>query len=679
MLVPMARIQIVGLRLHLSATLEILRKLQCLELIDANADVDSLTSPLAGDDVARERTDLDALRTRIDALVEAVRAVTPVDSAGGAAVGPGVDTQPMAGDERQADLVQVAAELDDLEPRIAAALRRIDELDAEQAALPRYLDSLRKMVPIVPALAEREGYETMAVLIEARHVAALETLRSDLERELGARIASVAGRWILDVPSPGGLATGTTERYEAVVERIDRDTVGVVLAYPRSSSARIHRVLGHEHVTHVRLPGGFEDQDLRQAVGSIEARLGAIPAEIDDERTALRAILDPRLASFRAARSAIALRLELLAATANIAATERTFVLRGWAPDPDVDRLRGELRAAVGNEVVVEELAASPDELDRAPTLLSNPGPARPFEFFVNFFAIPRRRDVDPTVLMTAVMPVLFGMMVGDVVYGLVLLALASLLRWRARGGAALRGLARFLQFGSLWAILFGFVYGEALGGLGQEFGMPVLWVYRGDPAALEPLIGVSIAIGVAHVSLGLALGIRTAWRSAHREELLTRSGTLVSIIGVLVLSGIAAGALPPGALVGGLGSVLAGLGLLALPHGRIGILVAPIEVLAAVGNILSYLRIAAVGLAKAYLAIIANELAAAAPALWLGILIGLVVHLLNLALAAFTPTIQALRLHYVEFFSKFYEGGGAPFRPFGSIDTTALAESESR
>lgn len=677
MLVPMARVQIIGLRSHLPLTLEVLRRLRCLEIVDATADADSLIAPLAGDDLVRERAGLEALRTRVEALFETAATVMPDVGATDGGGGLRSHDEPETGDSGGLAIQQVGAELDELEPRIAAALRRIDELEAEQAALPRYLGSLRRLVPAMPALAELEGYETVALLIDARHAAVLDTLRTDLERGLGAPFLVVASRWIMDMPA-GGLPAGSAVRIEAVVERIDRDTMGVVLVYPRSASAQIHGTLGHDHVTHIRLPNGFEDLDLRRAVAAIEARLEEIPAEVEAGRSDLWSTLAPRLPGLEAARSTLARRLELLRATEQIAATERTFVLRGWVPAPELGRLRTELLAAVGYEVVVETMAASPDDQHLAPTLLSNPGPAKPFEFFVRFFALPRRGDVDPTILLTAVMPALFGMMVGDVVYGVVLLALASVLRWRAGGGAALRGLARFLQFGSLWAILFGFIYGEALGGLGQELGMPVLWVYRGDPSALEPLIIVSIAIGAVHVALGLVLGIWSAWRGSHRDELVTRAGTLVSLVGVSMLGATAAGTLPPATLVGGLGSTLVGLGLLAFPHGRIGILVAPIEVLAAVGNILSYLRIAAVGLAKAYLAIIANELAAAAPALWLGVLVGLLVHLLNLALAAFTPTIQALRLHYVEFFSKFFDGGGAPFRPFGSIDPVR-ADSGSR
>lgn len=92
----------------------------------------------------------------------------------------------------------------------------------------------------------------------------------------------------------------------------------------------------------------------------------------------------------------------------------------------------------------------------------------------------------------------------------------------------------------------------------------------------------------------------------------------------------------------------------------------APVEMLGVVGNVLSYLRLAAIGLSSVYLALVGNELAGLVGNLWLGVVIASLFHALNLALAAFSPTIHALRLHYVEFFSKFYEEGGVPFRPFG-------------
>ena len=133
----------------------------------------------------------------------------------------------------------------------------------------------------------------------------------------------------------------------------------------------------------------------------------------------------------------------------------------------------------------------------------------------------------------------------------------------------------------------------------------------------------------------------------------------------MLGLAGFAAGALPPGFMSPAIALTVVGLVLVMSLHGTLGLMMAPLELLGAIGNILSYLRLAAVGLASVYLAIVANELATVGP-LWLGIIVATFFHVLNLALAGFSHMIQALRLHYVEFFSKFFIGGGQAFIPFG-------------
>jgi V/A-type H+/Na+-transporting ATPase subunit I len=95
------------------------------------------------------------------------------------------------------------------------------------------------------------------------------------------------------------------------------------------------------------------------------------------------------------------------------------------------------------------------------------------------------------------------------------------------------------------------------------------------------------------------------------------------------------------------------------------------------VGNVLSYLRLAAIGLASVYLARVANELGAVGP-VWLGVSVAALFHALNLVLGAFSPTIQALRLHYVEFFQQFYVEGGSAYEPFGRDLRVAPADVRS-
>jgi V/A-type H+-transporting ATPase subunit I len=115
---------------------------------------------------------------------------------------------------------------------------------------------------------------------------------------------------------------------------------------------------------------------------------------------------------------------------------------------------------------------------------------------------------------------------------------------------------------------------------------------------------------------------------------------------------------------------LLVGLSILIYTIGSLGFFLGPLELVGLVGNILSYLRIAAIGLASVYLAMVANALAGFVGNILVGLIIAVLFHALNIALGAFSPTIQSLRLHYVEFFSKFYQGGGEPFQPFqGSME----------
>jgi V/A-type H+-transporting ATPase subunit I len=95
-----------------------------------------------------------------------------------------------------------------------------------------------------------------------------------------------------------------------------------------------------------------------------------------------------------------------------------------------------------------------------------------------------------------------------------------------------------------------------------------------------------------------------------------------------------------------------------------VGGLLAPFELIRHLGNIVSYARLMAVGLASVLLAYVANRLAGAVGSLWIGVTAAVLLHIFNIVLGVFAPTVHALRLHYVEFFSKFLETGGRPYRP---------------
>jgi V/A-type H+-transporting ATPase subunit I len=112
---------------------------------------------------------------------------------------------------------------------------------------------------------------------------------------------------------------------------------------------------------------------------------------------------------------------------------------------------------------------------------------------------------------------------------------------------------------------------------------------------------------------------------------------------------------------------MLTGIFILILLLFCTGGLLAPLEALKHLGNIISYARIMAIGLTSVLLAHVANHLAGTAGSIWLGVLIGILLHGFNVVLGIFAPTIHGLRLHYVEFFSKTMEKGGREFTPLGN------------
>jgi V/A-type H+/Na+-transporting ATPase subunit I len=633
-LAPIAKVQIIGRQPYLEAVLTRMYDLRLLQIEAADVSEFRLASVPGADKRAARADELRLLIARLGGLL----------SLDGGAAG---HASPGRGKTVGApDLSQLREELDTLSPHLDVLLGRLEEFEVERVVLPRYITPLRHLLPLVPELAELdEGalralqLETIALVLDTDDDRVIETLRVALAGVLG-------------------------ECFELIAVRVDRHAVGCVIIFSHRETEAVHTTLGRERVRAVPLPSGYERLSFHAAVSAMDRRLAALPADVARARAELHELLAPRVSAWRAAQEALTAELEQVEAVAELGATSRTFVVSGWAERAELPRLRLALERAAGGQLALDELPIPTGRLP--PVLLRNRQIVRPFEFLVRFLDLPHAGSLDPTLLMALVLPLMVGAMVGDVAYGTFLLA-ASLIARRRFGprSAAVRDLCDVFVAGSIWAIVFGFLFGEALGDIGHRLGLPALWFYRGGPDAVEPLLLFSLAFGAAHVALGLLLGLWQSAKTRRTVELLERGGLLLALCGVFVLVGVATDRLALFASVPAATTIVVGLSLLVVPRGVLGLLMGPLELIGALGNILSYLRVAAVGLASAYLAVVANRLGGLGP-VWVGVLVAAFFHALNLALASFSPMIQALRLHYVEFFSKFFEDGGQPFRPFG-------------
>jgi V/A-type H+/Na+-transporting ATPase subunit I len=544
------------------------------------------------------------------------------------------------------DPVEVQAVLARAKAAADPLLERRNRLQEELETLPHTRSGLADLIPLVPELASLTDAElaqihlaTIAVMLDDPDGVVVEHLRAELAELLGGGAMLVA--------APAGPATGC------------------LLVMPSAAVAEVQLLLSQDRVDHLALPESFSGRSLRSTVEAMGTRIEELPGLLAAAEVELVAAIAEHADGLRSALFSVRARLERLGAMAESELTPRAFGLRLWVPVADVRRLTEAVQvaepAAVATVVPVRDRSGEP------PVLMRNPRWFRPFQPLVGFLSWPAPGGLDPTGLMAAVLPAMFGIMVGDVGYGLVLMVLGYAARrhW-GETNPGVADIGRILVLGGAWATLFGVLFGELFGDFGKtQWGMGALWFYRGGADALTPLLVFVLAVGAAHLVLGLLIGIWLAIRERHLSHLMERGGTLLVLGGLFALAGTATSFLPGSALPPAAAFVVVGVVLAGVPHGPLGFLLGPIEVVGRIGNMLSYLRLAAVGLASVYLAIVANELGRQAPLL-LGIIVATFFHVLNLVLAAFSPMIQALRLHYVEFFGTFHDGGGRAFRPLG-------------
>jgi len=348
---------------------------------------------------------------------------------------------------------------------------------------------------------------------------------------------------------------------------------------------------------------------------------------------------------------------EKLEAPLRFAVTENAFIIDGWIPEIKAKEVEYRLRHLTKDKIFFEFLK----DKKNAPTSLDNPSLVKPFQFFMNLYSMPKYTEIDPTFLVFITFPLFFGFMLGDVGYGLVTLAVFLFLRTKLKGEGKM--LINSLIIASLATIFFGFIFGEAFGFEIVEH--PIL--FRSHDLNLMLLI--SIAVGLIHITLGYLVGFYNVLIQYGLKEAVYEKGSwlMIEAGGLLIISEMILAMTSFGNIVGAV-LFLAGVILLFKGEGVQGI----IELPSILSNTLSYARLFAVGLASVKLAVIVNDFATAFFAqgglmIGVSILILLLGHTVNILLGLIGPFLHALRLHYVEFFGKFYKGGGRRFMPFGA------------
>lgn len=520
--------------------------------------------------------------------------------------------------------------------RLRRELDRSDEerrrLEAERASLDRYeryFQAFERLVPAGSDWASGRGY----FLILSAGGAGIDDLRAALEEALGDAFALVTA-------DAGG-----------------EDTAAVLLVR-EERYAEAERWLAEAGVEELPLAGAFAELPLGQAIPAMRARRAEIDrrlAQLVERRRAIESVHGARMHALRSALHDGRLEME---ARELALQSPRAFVLEGWVPASEIQRTVRRLADRFGDEVVVERVGVEAWTGEEAPVVLSNPRLFRPFEAITRLLPLPRYGSIDPTPFVAVFFPMFFGIILGDVAYGLALAALAAVLHRRSRAGTLVRSVAEIAGACSAFTIVFGFLYGELLGDLGRSW-LGMRPVFDREEAVL-PFLAFTVAVGVVHIVLGLGLGAVETFRTQPRVSIgRAVSALLVLLIATALLA--AARILPERFFTPAVVAILVAFPVLVVAEG----VLAPIELLSTLGRVLSYARIMALGTASIVMAVVANRMVGAMGGAVIGVLFGLLFHLVNFAIGIFGPVIHGLRLHYVEFFGTFHSPGGVAYRPF--------------
>jgi V/A-type H+-transporting ATPase subunit I len=470
----------------------------------------------------------------------------------------------------------------------------------------------------------------------------------------------------------------------------------------------------------------FEGEgDPRSMRVQLKEGLAKVKSNLEEVELNLKRIREVHGDSLLAAEEQLSINVEKLESPLRCGSTANVLFTEGWVPKNKISDLELGLRKAIQDNYHIEVLtdedvleghtkpvaadggepdgseADDHDDIDpvaETPVMLRNPKHVQVHEDLIELVSRPRYDEVDPALFMFITFPIMFGMMVGDLGYGVTfmfagwwLLRLESPkgwfgMKWKGVGiteGAARTRMIKMIMFSGFVTAIWGFLYGEAYGfelygthGIFTHESLYVvpldLWLPISRLEEASFMLELCIYIGVIHLLLGLTIGFfNEKGRHGTGHAFLAKGSWMLIIIGGMMFFVVflASDTVDWGdtTLLTGAGIMVLGIVLLLAGEGMFGVLELP----SILSNILSYTRLFAIGLsslgiALAFNSIVADMWAAGIAGMIGGAIIFFLGHLVNLFLALLAPSLHALRLHYVEWMTKFFEGGGVPYEPFG-------------
>ncbi|HBD63927.1 MAG TPA: V-type ATP synthase subunit I [Clostridiales bacterium] len=362
----------------------------------------------------------------------------------------------------------------------------------------------------------------------------------------------------------------------------------------------------------------------------------------------------------------------------NMLKTDTTFYIEGWVPEECRENVEHVLsKFECWNEIT------KPEEGEQYPIMLQNGSFVQPFESITELYSLPSSSNIDPTSYMAPFYCMFFGLMLADVGYGVIMAigCYAVLKKFRLEGTMQ-KMLKMFFYCGistAFWGVMFGSWFGDAVPAAAKllfnsDFTLKPVWINPMEQPMT--LLIFSFIFGVIHLFVGMGIQAHILIRDGKKIDAVFDIGFWYGFIIGIALMLFGNSIIPGSGKIGTWMTIIFAIGLV-LTQGRsktgivsklISGVLSLYNITSYLSDILSYSRLLALGLATGVVSSVVSILGSMGGRNIFGFILFFVVmligHVFNFAINALGAFVHAARLQYVEFFGKFYEGGGEAFNP---------------
>ncbi|MDE1762256.1 MAG: hypothetical protein KGH78_03645 [Candidatus Micrarchaeota archaeon] len=450
---------------------------------------------------------------------------------------------------------------------------------------------------------------------------------------------------------------GSKIKSSVSTREIDKRSVLIFIAYQKDRS--IDEIIKDFKAEEIDLKSKYLQGTTDHALALVKKTREAFAHEMGSMEKEIAELSAKHYSELANYREMLEIESQRSAANSNFKKTERVFVVEGWVPAKKYEDFVVALKGFTKNKFNIEKI----HDGELAPSLVKRPKFLQPFDFLMEFYSVPRSDEIDPTWIFIVSFPIFYGLMVSDVGYGIASLLFATWITKKTNPEGIMYNSAKIWQLNSVAAMVFGFLSNQYFGFQLNQYFINFTafdWVKNATTILL-----FTIVFGLVQVILGFIFSFINNWhKKGHRKAAISKLTSIITILlGIVAVYGFFTGAsymLPFG---------IAMFIFLIVTGALSGIEASEITNL--MTHPLSYARILGFGLASIIIAMLIDN--AFTPNFHSGVLgfilllvVFVLLHFVNMILGIFEGLIQGVRLNFVEFFSKFYVGGGIKFRPFG-------------